>query len=217
MLSRCSNPNNRDWNLYGGRGVTVCPQWRSFENFLADMGPRPEGMTLDRIDPEGNYEPSNCRWATHREQALNKRGKEECMNYTMSHQAKIEWMQEWCERQGLKLELEGECGFGRECVGVAFKPNGDDEPGHYPSYTWYDQDWNRIDPNGNVWTPPNAYHKHDCVAVLGRGEEAESQLYDWLRWFHDNGFVFEGEIGPTPMNPIEFLLGKHITARMVRA
>lgn len=74
MIARCEVPGNAGFGNYGARGVTVCPRWRdSFEAFIADMGERPEGMTLDRIDPEGNYESSNCRWATLAVQAANRR------------------------------------------------------------------------------------------------------------------------------------------------
>ena len=73
MKTRCLNPNCKDYPLYGGRGVTVCDAWLLFENFLADMGERPEGMTLDRIDPVGNYEPENCRWATLSDQSANRK------------------------------------------------------------------------------------------------------------------------------------------------
>lgn len=74
MIQRCTNPNHCGYKNYGGRGITICPEWlESFENFLSDMGERPEGMTIDRINVDGNYCPDNTRWATDAEQRANKR------------------------------------------------------------------------------------------------------------------------------------------------
>lgn len=73
MKQRCSNPNYNRYNDYGGRGITFEPDWCEFETFLADMGERPEGTSLDRIDNNGNYTKDNCRWATPKQQVRNRR------------------------------------------------------------------------------------------------------------------------------------------------
>lgn len=129
----------------------------------------------------------------------------------MTHKKKIEWMALWAAKNKLQLVIEGECGFGRECVGVATE-------GHYPDYEWYNEEDNRVDKNGDVWKPEDAYHKHPCVAVLGRGKEAEEQLYLWLKWFDDNNFKLETGNLPIKDNmALALLFNKHRYARMVRA
>lgn len=76
LKSRCLNPKDPHYRTYGAKGISVCERWRfSFENFLEDMGERPPGRTIDRINPYGNYEPGNCRWATPLEQRHNQRAK----------------------------------------------------------------------------------------------------------------------------------------------
>jgi hypothetical protein len=73
MKARCDNPNHSRYEDYGGRGITYCDRWADFDNFVEDMGPRPFGTTLDRINSNGNYEPGNCRWATDAQQHNNRR------------------------------------------------------------------------------------------------------------------------------------------------
>lgn len=73
MLSRCSNSKLKAYKYYGARGIKVCESWLKFENFLNDMGSKPDGLSIDRINNDGNYEPSNCRWATNKEQLINRR------------------------------------------------------------------------------------------------------------------------------------------------
>ena len=92
MIQRCTNPNTPKWEFYGGRGVIVCDQWGDFRQFLADMGPRPVGMTLDRFpDRDGPYSPENCRWATRAEQARNQR-----RNIYATIGGRTQCLKDWC-------------------------------------------------------------------------------------------------------------------------
>lgn len=93
MIHRCTNPKDKRYQDYGGRGITVCERWRnSFENFLEDMGQVPEGYQIDRIDNNGNYCKTNCRWATRQEQMRNTR-----RNFLISYNDKTQCLASWAE------------------------------------------------------------------------------------------------------------------------
>lgn len=96
MRERCTNSKLPGFADYGGRGITVCDRWRhDFAAFLADMGPRPAGTTIDRINNDGNYEPGNCRWATQLQQARNSRH-----NVRLTLDGVTLCLSEWAERLG---------------------------------------------------------------------------------------------------------------------
>ena len=99
MRTRCLNPNGPEFHNYGGRGIKVCPRWRdSFLAFLEDVGERPSPQhTLDRVDTNGDYEPSNVRWATRKEQARNQR-----KNRPLTFQGKTQPLAAWAEELGFK-------------------------------------------------------------------------------------------------------------------
>lgn len=108
MRSRCRNKCRHNYAMYGGRGIIVCERWDSYEAFLADMGRCPEGHTLDRIDPNGNYEPSNCRWATYINQLNNKR-----TNRRVEFHGETKTLAEWERAIGLnKGVLKGRLRIG---------------------------------------------------------------------------------------------------------
>ena len=96
MWGRCKRMSNASFPNYGGRGITICDRWKSFANFYADMGDRPNGMTLDRFpNADGNYEPGNCRWATKEEQDTNKR-----TNVRVTWQGKTQTYSQWAKELG---------------------------------------------------------------------------------------------------------------------
>lgn len=104
MVCRCENPASNRYAIYGARGVRVCSRWRKrkegFWNFVVDMGERPEGFTLDRIDSDGDYEPSNCRWADRFQQARNRK-----TNRVISYKGKTQTLVEWSEELGIELTI----------------------------------------------------------------------------------------------------------------
>lgn len=96
MRQRCGNSNDRAFANYGGRGIAVCERWQSFTQFLQDMGECPEGRSIDRIDNDGDYEPGNCRWATAKEQANNRRS-----TRWIVYRGERKTLKQWSEETGL--------------------------------------------------------------------------------------------------------------------
>lgn len=96
MRARCGNPKHPEYFRYGGRGIRVCERWGDYANFATDMGDRPHGGTLDRVDVDGNYEPGNCRWATPKEQTRNRR-----VTIRLTFNGRIQSMADWADELGV--------------------------------------------------------------------------------------------------------------------
>lgn len=96
VKQRCLNPKNPQFARYGGRGIEICERWLSFQNFYADMGEPPGGLTIERIDNDGNYEPSNCRWATRREQQNNR-----SVNRFIEFRGQRQTVAQWADELGI--------------------------------------------------------------------------------------------------------------------
>lgn len=96
MIQRCINVSNKHYHNYGGRGITVCDRWLKFENFYADMGDRPKGMSLERIDNNKGYSPENCKWATQKEQMRNTR-----QNRILKYRGREQCLTAWAEELGI--------------------------------------------------------------------------------------------------------------------
>lgn len=99
MIQRCTNPKNPAYHNYGGRGILVCERWLQFSNFLEDMGQAPAGMTIERINNDGNYEKSNCVWATKAQQANNTR-----TNRVLELDGERKTVAQWSQASGVKYE-----------------------------------------------------------------------------------------------------------------
>ena len=116
MKTRCLNPNHPRFKNWGGRGIKVCERWMDFTNFLADMGEKPEGLTLDRINNDGNYEPGNCRWATRKQQVQNRRDQKNQKLFIATKQEEVvisNNQHEFARRYGLDQSRIAACLNGR--------------------------------------------------------------------------------------------------------
>lgn len=103
MKARCLKVNAIDYKYYGGRGIKICDRWRcSFQNFLDDMGDRPDGLTLDRIDNEGDYTPENCRWVSMKEQVRNRK-----VSRIITYNGITQCLSDWSDQTGISRSCLG--------------------------------------------------------------------------------------------------------------
>lgn len=112
----------------------------------------------------------------------------------------IVFLTEWAARWGAHLQIAGTVGFGRECVGIA----------HDGSYI----DYSGLTSQAEFWTPEDAYHKHDCLAVLGRGDDAITQLHDWVKWLDEHGYTVE-TVARNPSSGLEAIIHGLSVSRLV--
>ena len=121
LFGRCENPNNPAYKWYGGRGIKVCERWRDFGSFVSDMGFRPEGLTLNRKDNDGHYEPSNCEWADAYDQQRNKSS-----NVLLVYLGETKTIQAWSEILDIpatRLAQRKRAGFSdKECIEHSVDP-----------------------------------------------------------------------------------------------
>lgn len=96
MRKRCNNENHKSYKYYGGRGIKVCPEWDSYETFLTDMGEAPDGLSIDRKNNEGNYEPNNCHWVDRKSQSNNMRS-----NIMFRYNGEVRTLKQWCDHFGV--------------------------------------------------------------------------------------------------------------------
>lgn len=128
----------------------------------------------------------------------------------MTHEQKVIWMRRWADENKVTLTLDGQVGLGKPCVGIVAN-------GQFIQYHWYDNWGDQKDHNGEVWTPVDFYDKVSCVCVEGIGENAEEQLYDWLKWFDDYGFTLKhGTLPFDERNDLDRILGVTQYQRMVK-
>ena len=155
MKRRCFNKNSTHFSDYGGRGITVCERWMEFENFFADMGYPQQGFSLDRFpDNNGNYEPGNCRWASKKEQSLNRRN-----NRIIAIDGMEKPMSVWSEISGIKVcTIWARLSYGWSNKDAVFLPLVKNRKGVTRKQKLHDHPLNK--PEQNVrWTDPGLYRE----------------------------------------------------------